>query len=53
LPLILAVWEHTTAIEKIVRLREHIEYAAEKGVLDIIEQFLKNLPREEWYKIRE
>lgn len=51
LPLILAAWNHTTGLEKMLRLRQHIEYAAEKGVLDLIEQFLKGLPPEDWHII--
>jgi hypothetical protein len=32
-PLILAAWWHTTGLEKMLRLREHIEYAASNGLL--------------------
>ncbi len=31
LPLILAAWDHTTGLEKLLRLKQHIEYATEKG----------------------
>jgi hypothetical protein len=53
LPLILAAWEHTTGLEKMLRLQDHIKYAAEKGVLDLVEQFLKNLPLDEWFIVEE
>ena len=51
LPLILAAWDHTTGLEKMLRLRQHIEYAAEKGVLDLVDHFLRELPNDEWYNI--
>jgi hypothetical protein len=51
LPLILAAWDHTSGLEKMLRLRQHIEYAEEKGVLDLVEKFLKGLPQEEWHII--
>lgn len=47
-PLILAAWEETPALLKIVRLREHIEYAAEKGILPQVDQFLRALPESDW-----
>ena len=43
LPLILAGWDNTSGIEKMLRLRQHIQYAAEKGILDIVDQYLRNL----------
>jgi hypothetical protein len=51
LPLILAAWDHATGLEKMLRLRQHIEYAAEHGVLDTIDQYLRNLPPAEWYVV--
>lgn len=50
LPLILAAWDHSSSIEKMLRLKQHIEYAAKHGVLDKVETYLKNLPTEDWYK---
>jgi hypothetical protein len=49
LPLILAAWDHATGIEKMLRLRQHIEYAEEKGVLTQIDRYLRDLPVSEWY----
>ena len=49
LPLILGTWWHTSGIEKSLRLREHIEYAASKGVLDSVERFLRNLLPDQWH----
>jgi len=34
-----------------LRLRQHIEYAAEKEVFDRVDYFLRELPNEEWYNI--
>jgi hypothetical protein len=51
LPLILAAWDHTTGLEKMLRLRQHIEYAAEHGVLDTIDRYLRNLSLAEWYVV--
>lgn len=49
LPLILAAWSHTTGLEKMLRLREHIEYAASNGSLDAVDSFLRELPPEQWH----
>jgi len=51
LPLILGAWNHTTNLEKMLRLKLHIQYAAEKGVLDNVEQFLKRLTPEKWHTL--
>lgn len=48
LPLILAAWWDTPALTKMVRLVEHINYAAEHGVLDEVDQFLRNLKPDQW-----
>ncbi len=49
LPFILNAWDHTNGLEKILRLKQHLEYAAEKGALDQVELFLKNLTQDEWF----
>ncbi len=51
LPLILAAWHDTPAIAKMLRLAEHIEWAAKQGVLDSIEQFLRDLREEDWFHL--
>lgn len=48
LPLILAAWGDTTAEEKQNRLKLHIEYAANKGMLDKIDKFLRELTPDQW-----
>ncbi len=51
LPLILAAWHDTTAVAKMVRLREHIEYAAQHGGLEQVDRFLRSLPAAAWLRI--
>ena len=51
LPLILAAWDDTPALSKILRLREHIEWASEHGCLDSIYEFMINLDENEWHHI--
>ena len=53
LPLILAAWHDTPAISKMMRLAEHIEWAAKHGVLDRISAFLRQLPESGWFHIGE
>jgi len=52
-PLILAAWWDTPAVLKMVRLREHIEWAAKHGCLDQIHSFLCGLPEHEWHHMGE
>ena len=49
LPLILAARSHTTGLEKMLRLREHIEYAASNDSLEAIDSFLRKLSPEQWH----
>jgi hypothetical protein len=53
LPLILAAWWDTPDMAKMLRLREHIEWASEQGCLDVIHEFLASLKEEEWHHLRE
>lgn len=50
LPLILGAWHDTTGLEKMLRLREHIEYAASNGALDAVDRFLRGLEDVEWQR---
>lgn len=52
LPLILGGWWYSTDLDKRLRLREHIEYAAERGVLTEVDLFLRGLSPEQWYSLR-
>lgn len=51
LPLILGGWGSSDE-EKIERLRDHIIYAAKKGVLARVEGFLRGLPADGWNRRR-
>jgi hypothetical protein len=49
LPLILAAWSHSTGLEKMLRLEEHIMYAAKHGVLDEVDHYFRQLSRNDWH----
>jgi hypothetical protein len=34
---------------EMLQLRQHIQYAAEKGILNIVDQYLRNLAQGDWY----
>ena len=53
LPLILAAWWETSALQKMLRLREHIEWASENNCLDEIHSFMQNLKEHDWHHIGE
>ena len=49
LPLMLGAWWHTTPAEKMERFELHLSYAEEKGILDQVDSFIKQLAEEHWY----
>lgn len=49
LPLILAAWYDTPTMLKMLRLREHIEWANSHEALDLIDKFLRDLAETDWY----
>lgn len=53
LPLILAAWHDTPALLKMLRLKEHIDWAEKQGVLDEVDSFLRSLPESEWADVEE
>ncbi|MCL6614142.1 MAG: hypothetical protein K6U03_05955 [Firmicutes bacterium] len=53
LPLILAAWWNTPALSKMLRFREHIEWAAAHGCLDQVYSFLRELSEDQWHHIGE
>ena len=53
LPLILAAWWDTPAMMKMLRLREHIEWASQHGALDTVSDFLLALREDEWFHFGE
>lgn len=53
LPLILAAWHEASALSKMLRLAEHIEWAEQQGVLDEVSRFLRGLREKDWYHVGE
>ena len=53
LPLILAAWENATGLDKMLRLREHIEWAEAHGVIDVVDHYLRGLSEEDWFHGRD
>jgi len=53
LPLILGAWYETPALPKMLRLKEHIDWAEQRGVLDEVDKFLRSLTESEWAHIGE
>ena len=49
MPLILAAWDEAPHLLKILRVAEHIEWAAEHGALESVAAFLRSLREEEWF----
>jgi hypothetical protein len=52
-PLILAAWHDTPSIQKMFRLAEHIEWAAQHGALGSVARFLRELREEDWRHVGE
>ena len=48
LSLILAAWWDVPALPKMLRLAEHINYAAEHEVLDQVDMYLRSLKPDQW-----
>jgi hypothetical protein len=53
LPLILAAWHDTPAMLKMLRVREHLEWAEQQGCLDVVDKFLKDLSETDWHHVGE
>ena len=51
LPLILAAWWDTPALPKIIRLREHLEWASANGGLDAVYDFMCQLAENDWHHL--
>ena len=49
LPLILAAWNGTSNLEKMVRLAEHIDWSAKHGNLAEVAVFIRKLDESQWY----
>jgi hypothetical protein len=48
LPQILAAWHHSMPIEKQLRFKEHLQWAAGQGQLDEIGVYLRSLSEPDW-----
>lgn len=53
LPLILTAWHTTMPIEKLLRFKEHIQWAADNNQIEEISHYLKNLSEDDWYHFGE
>lgn len=51
LPLILGAWNYTSNLEKMLRLREHIEWAESHGCLPSVAAFLRQLEESDWHHL--
>jgi len=47
-PLILATWWDTPILAKVLRLREHLEWAHAKGVLPQVDAYIRSFSESEW-----
>jgi len=50
-PLILGGWWHSSNLEKILRLRAHIEWAAQRDALEAVGAALRALKEDEWHHL--
>ncbi len=48
LPLILGAWHHSMPIEKLLRFKEHLEWAQEQNQLEEIGKYLRSLSDAQW-----
>jgi hypothetical protein len=53
LPLILAAWNETMPVEKQLRFKEHIQWAADHNQLDEVGAYLRALSEEQWFHFGE
>jgi hypothetical protein len=52
-PLVLSGWWYSINSEKMVRFRQHIEWAESHGCLAQVDAFIRGLSKEEWHYIGE
>lgn len=48
-PLASSAWSDTADMDKIARLREHLQWAEQHGALERVHRFLAGLPEGEWH----
>jgi len=49
--LILAAWNETTHLDKMVRLVQQLEHAEKNGTLDAVDSYLRELPLSRWSRV--
>jgi len=49
LPLILSAWWYTPILPKIMRFEEHIRWAEDHGFLQVVFDYLDDLPETDWF----
>lgn len=53
LPLILGAWHDTPALQKLIRLREHMVWANEYGVLEAVDRYVRSILESGWFPVGE
>ncbi len=48
---ILAAWDHTSNLEKMLRLADHIDWAEKHGSLPEVAAFLRKLDESQWHHL--
>ena len=48
-PLILAAWWDTPLLLKVMRFREHLDWAEKHGALDVVDTYLRGLTEDQWF----
>ena len=48
-PLILAAWDVTMPLEKLLRFQEHLKWASDHDQLEVIGPYRRALPEDQWY----
>lgn len=51
LPLILGAWHYASNSEKMLRLEEHINWAANRGAIQKVADFLRGLEEADWHHL--
>lgn len=49
LPLILGAWHYASGLDKLLRLREYIEWADKHDAIDEVDAFLRGLSESQWF----
>ena len=50
LPLILAAWDHTPLLPKMLRFQEHLDFALENGVIDQVHEYIFSLTDDQFLR---